>query len=55
MQSTLSIQPLPVLSILVFRLAGTSFVYVPVPVVVLSGTVSLEGRDGDPVSDFHFL
>jgi len=55
MQSTLSIQPLPVLSILVFRFAGTSFGYVPIPVMVLSGTASLEGRNGNPVSDFHFL
>jgi len=38
-----------------FRLAGASFVYVPVPVVVLSGTASLESRDGNPVSDFGFL
>ena len=47
--------PLPVLSIFVFRLAGASFVYVPVPVVVLSGTASLESRNGCPVSDFDFL
>jgi hypothetical protein len=54
MQSKTSIRPLPVLSILVFGFPRTSFVYVPVPVVVLSGTVSLESRNGNPVSDFYF-
>jgi len=49
------VQSLPVLSVFVLWLAGASFGYVPIPVVVLSGTASLEGRDGNPVSDFHFL
>ena len=49
------IRSLPVLSVFVFWLAGASFVYVPVPVMVLSGTASLESRDGCPVSDFDFL
>jgi hypothetical protein len=49
------VQSLPVLSVFVFWLAGTSFGYVPIPVVVLSGTASLEGGYRNPISSFAAL
>jgi hypothetical protein len=55
MQSKSLIQPLPVLSILVFWLAGTSFGNVPRAIVVLSGTIPLEGRNSNPISCFDSL
>jgi len=47
------VQSLPVLSVFVLWLAGTSFVYVPVAIVMLSGSTSLEGRYCNQVSSFH--
>jgi len=37
-----------------FWFAGPSLVYVPVAIVMLSGTISLEGSDCDPISSFTF-
>jgi hypothetical protein len=46
---------LPTSLILVFGLTGMTFGNIPLAVVVLSGTTSLESRNGSPVSNFHFL
>ena len=47
--------PLPVLSIFVFRLAGASFVYVPVAIVMFACATSLKGGDCNPISSFVCL
>jgi len=49
------IQSLPVLFVFVFCFPGTSFGNIPVAIVVLSGTASLESRDGNPISCFVYL
>jgi len=46
---------LAVLSVFVFCFAGTSFGNIPRAIVVLSGTIPLESRDGNPVSCFDSL
>jgi hypothetical protein len=44
-----------VLSVFVFCFPGTSFGNIPRAIMVLSGTGSLEGRDGNPISCFDSL
>jgi hypothetical protein len=46
------VQSLPVLSVFVFWLAGTSFVYVPVAIVVFACATSLKGGNCNPISSF---
>jgi hypothetical protein len=49
------IQSLPVLSILVFWLAGAAFAYVPVAIVMFACATSLKGGDCYPISSFVLL
>ena len=46
------IQSLPVLSVFVFWLAGASFVYVPVAIVMFACATPLKGGDCNPISSF---